>query len=160
MAKKRKLGFSLKYFVIAAALMLFALLIIDNGTRPVACTMEAKICPDGSAVGRVPPNCDFAPCPSGCVCPQGYVLDGEVCNPSCYYETPKCLRPSFLCSQAKSCTADSDCVGSECCHPTSCININYKGVCNQLCTNVCQGPLDCGTGTCGCVNNVCTVIPK
>ncbi len=31
---------------------------------PVACTMEAKICPDGSAVGRVGPDCAFAPCPS------------------------------------------------------------------------------------------------
>lgn len=30
---------------------------------PVACTMDAKICPDGSAVGRVAPNCEFAPCP-------------------------------------------------------------------------------------------------
>lgn len=30
---------------------------------PVACTEEAKICPDGSAVGRVPPSCEFAPCP-------------------------------------------------------------------------------------------------
>lgn len=29
----------------------------------VACTQEAKICPDGSSVGRVGPNCDFAPCP-------------------------------------------------------------------------------------------------
>lgn len=29
----------------------------------VACTMEAKICPDGSSVGRMPPNCEFAPCP-------------------------------------------------------------------------------------------------
>jgi putative hemolysin len=28
-----------------------------------ACTMEAKICPDGSAVGRTGPNCEFAPCP-------------------------------------------------------------------------------------------------
>lgn len=27
------------------------------------CTMEAKICPDGSAVGRSGPNCEFAPCP-------------------------------------------------------------------------------------------------
>lgn len=27
-----------------------------------ACTMEAKQCPDGSYVGRVPPNCEFAPC--------------------------------------------------------------------------------------------------
>lgn len=29
----------------------------------VACTMDAKICPDGSAVGRVGPNCEFAACP-------------------------------------------------------------------------------------------------
>lgn len=29
----------------------------------VACTMEAKICPDGSAVGRQGPNCEFSPCP-------------------------------------------------------------------------------------------------
>lgn len=28
-----------------------------------ACTLEAKLCPDGSSVGRVAPNCDFAPCP-------------------------------------------------------------------------------------------------
>ncbi len=31
--------------------------------QPVACTMEAKLCPDGSAVGRSGPNCEFAPCP-------------------------------------------------------------------------------------------------
>jgi len=30
---------------------------------PVACTKEAKLCPDGSAVGRVAPDCEFAPCP-------------------------------------------------------------------------------------------------
>jgi len=28
-----------------------------------ACTMEAKVCPDGSSVGRVPPSCEFAACP-------------------------------------------------------------------------------------------------
>ncbi|MDP3880664.1 MAG: hypothetical protein Q8Q32_00575, partial [bacterium] len=27
------------------------------------CTMEAKLCPDGSAVGRTGPNCEFAQCP-------------------------------------------------------------------------------------------------
>jgi len=31
--------------------------------EPVACTMEAMLCPDGSAVGRTGPNCEFAPCP-------------------------------------------------------------------------------------------------
>ncbi len=33
------------------------------GPGEVACTMDAKICPDGSSVGRVGPNCEFAPCP-------------------------------------------------------------------------------------------------
>lgn len=28
-----------------------------------ACTQEAKLCPDGSAVGRTGSNCEFAPCP-------------------------------------------------------------------------------------------------
>jgi hypothetical protein len=28
-----------------------------------ACTLEAKICPGGKAVGRTGPNCTFAPCP-------------------------------------------------------------------------------------------------
>lgn len=29
----------------------------------IACTADAKICDDGSAVGRTGPNCEFAPCP-------------------------------------------------------------------------------------------------
>jgi hypothetical protein len=35
--------------------------------EPVYCTMDAKECPDGSYVGRVPPNCEFAPCPESAV---------------------------------------------------------------------------------------------
>jgi hypothetical protein len=27
------------------------------------CTLEAKLCPDGSAVGRHGPSCEFAKCP-------------------------------------------------------------------------------------------------
>lgn len=30
----------------------------------VACTMDAKICPDGSSVGRTGPKCEFAACPT------------------------------------------------------------------------------------------------
>ena len=29
-----------------------------------ACTLDAKLCDDGSSVGRTGPNCEFAPCPS------------------------------------------------------------------------------------------------
>lgn len=32
--------------------------------EPVFCTMDAMMCPDGSYVGRVAPNCDFAQCPN------------------------------------------------------------------------------------------------
>jgi hypothetical protein len=28
-----------------------------------ACSMEAKLCPDGSYVGRSGPKCEFSPCP-------------------------------------------------------------------------------------------------
>ena len=31
--------------------------------EPVACTADAKLCPDGTGVGRTGPNCEFAPCP-------------------------------------------------------------------------------------------------
>lgn len=31
--------------------------------KDIACSMEAKVCPDGSAVGRSGPKCEFAPCP-------------------------------------------------------------------------------------------------
>ena len=32
-------------------------------TKPRVCTEEAIICPDGTAVGRTGPNCEFAACP-------------------------------------------------------------------------------------------------
>lgn len=60
----------------------------EPGSSQVACTMEAKICPDGSGVGRQGPNCEFAPCafPNASdeeagiafVVPEGYVSNGDV----------------------------------------------------------------------------------
>jgi len=38
---------------------------VPGDPKPVACTMEAKICPDGSSVSRSGPNCEFARCPDG-----------------------------------------------------------------------------------------------
>jgi hypothetical protein len=35
----------------------------NESPTSVACTAEAKICPDGSSVGRTGPSCDFATCP-------------------------------------------------------------------------------------------------
>lgn len=35
----------------------------SRAPEPIDCTLEAKICPDGSSVGRTGPNCTFADCP-------------------------------------------------------------------------------------------------
>ncbi len=34
-----------------------------NNIDGMACTLEAKLCPDGSYVGRSGPKCEFSPCP-------------------------------------------------------------------------------------------------
>ena len=36
---------------------------VSTAPEQKACTMEAKMCPDGSYVGRSGANCEFAPCP-------------------------------------------------------------------------------------------------
>lgn len=53
------------YVLIGALLIGFFLLYSKPATVPqeVACTLEAMICPDGSAVGRTGPNCEFEKCP-------------------------------------------------------------------------------------------------
>lgn len=62
----------------------------ENCTR--ACTEEAKICPDGSAVGRTGPDCEFAPCPQL----VGNDSDEHGCKGSAGYSwcdaKQKCLR--------------------------------------------------------------------
>jgi hypothetical protein len=68
------------------------------------------------------------------------------------------MKPIQSIPQNQTCTQDSDCVGAQCCHPDYCINKNYKNACNLLCTNICQGPLDCNAGHCGCVKGRCSVV--
>lgn len=54
--------------------------------QPVACTADAKLCPDGTSVGRSGPNCVFAPCAlpnaEDAVLNLAFVIpDGYVANP-------------------------------------------------------------------------------
>jgi len=44
----------------------------ENG---VVCTTDAKLCPDGSYVGRSGPNCTFDPCP---IPPNATFEDGTI----------------------------------------------------------------------------------
>ncbi len=62
-----KLLFAVVVLIWAAIVVLMFWPWITNrvSNQPVVlCTLEAKVCPDGSTVGRVPPQCNFASCPS------------------------------------------------------------------------------------------------
>lgn len=48
--------------VVLAGVATRAFFRLDNNREPVACTEEAKMCPDGSSVSRQGPNCEFAQC--------------------------------------------------------------------------------------------------
>lgn len=53
------IGFLVLSLIVAGAYFL--------GTKTIGqktCTLEAKVCADGSSVGRVGPNCEFAACPT------------------------------------------------------------------------------------------------
>jgi hypothetical protein len=68
--------------------------VTNDVPEPVACTMDAKICADGSAVGRTGPKCEFAPCPGeGNTVPPnegkvaaGYIVGQVTIGPFCPVE--------------------------------------------------------------------------
>jgi hypothetical protein len=66
--------------------------------------------------------------------------------------------PSGQIPDGLKCVTDSDCFPAACCHAESCMNEAYKTPCNELCTQVCSGPLDCGAGHCGCFDGKCSVV--
>jgi putative hemolysin len=45
-------------------------------------------------------ECPASNSASDCICPKGYVKEGDACNPECYYNTPKCLMPSVQCTKS------------------------------------------------------------
>lgn len=78
---------------------------VPPGPGGIACTMDAKLCPDGSAVGRTGPKCEFAPCPgeeppnvlppkqgSGI---RGSVILGPICPVMMDPPDPKCADRPF-----------------------------------------------------------------
>lgn len=104
-----KIKFS-PYHIFLILLILSAALILSlkilQKPKVVLCALEAKLCPDGSSVGRVPPNCEFASCP------------GNPANPSQNLNTE--------------CSIDDDCVlvnqdlGLDCCGVNECQPVDYS----------------------------------
>ena len=59
------------------------------------------------------------------------------------------------------CSTDADCVETTCCHATACVSRqDFPAlVCDELCTQDCNGPMDCGHAYCGCERGKCSIIP-
>jgi len=77
--------------------------------------------------------------------------------------TPQAPTPGITPAPADtlSCTSDTDCVPAQCRHPASCMNRAAAAALSceaKLCTMSCEGPIDCGAGSCGCVNGTCSVV--
>ena len=58
------------------------------------------------------------------------------------------------------CKSNLECVAEQCCHPNSCIHRNFGPDCkNVFCSTECApNTLDCGQGSCQCINNKCQAI--
>ena len=58
------------------------------------------------------------------------------------------------------CALDSDCVPDSCCHASSCVNTANKPVCKSImCTQECVSEtMDCGQGSCKCINEKCKAV--
>lgn len=59
-----------------------SLTIVDPINR-IACTMEAKLCPDGSYVSRTGPNCEFTLCPETTTSGKGGITGKVTLSPTC-----------------------------------------------------------------------------
>ncbi|MEK6963578.1 MAG: hypothetical protein AABX70_04070 [Nanoarchaeota archaeon] len=85
------------------------------------CNLIAKVCPDGSAVGQVGPNCEYAPCPgesnqatcNNHICEEGEANDPGGCGPGA---DPRCLGgPARVGSCPEDCISSPP-PGTPCCY--------------------------------------------
>lgn len=142
--QKQQRHYLLFFIVALAALFLIPLALGKSQlgkTEPVGCTFDAKICPDGSTVGRILPDCEFAPCPKNnkqpktsdlCIDFMGKPQDPEAC--------------ANIPPEARQCTGDADCFAT---CSNGCLNRAWSEA-NPL--------IDCMAMPqyiCGCVQGIC-----
>ena len=86
----------------------------NNGKGQVACTMEAKLCPDGvTYVGRTGPNCEFAACPQVTPPPvSGKCFIGgcssEICSGQAGAVSSCIYKAEYACYKTAKCERQSD----------------------------------------------------
>lgn len=63
-------------------------------------------------------------------------------------------------AEVHECETNSNCIPLECCHPKSCVSKMEKPDCSGIsCTLNCEPKtLDCGQGSCKCIENKCKAV--
>ena len=103
-----------KIVILISLAIVFCAVIIYYTNQPKACTEEAKLCPDGSAVGRTGPNCEFEDCPVSKLCgeDEDCVVFGKTgdCNCGCYNKQalPQDSGGECFCAAPTSCKCVSE----------------------------------------------------
>ncbi len=93
----------MKPFYLLIVLELTFVLFGCLGSEPKACTMEAKLCPDGSAVGRNSSNnCEFDPCPYSQFCDATTPCERGTCYKFQDFDRPICWEGSDPCVRCDS----------------------------------------------------------
>lgn len=72
--------------VVGGGFLIFKPFVFAPIPNPIACTMEAMLCPDGSYVGRTGPKCEFAQCPSVSILKKGSITGMVTLGPTCPVE--------------------------------------------------------------------------
>ncbi len=113
--------------------LIFAGCSVKHVVPTQACTEEAKLCSDGSAVGRTGPNCEFTPCPmverpwTDLTPPVACTMEAKMCpdgsavgrtGPNCEFTlcpgevpstgtcTPTCTCPAWYRQDGDGCTPE------------------------------------------------------
>jgi len=89
---------------------------LSSDGKAIFCTEDAKLCPDGSYVGRSGPRCEFASCPDNLSLPAGYTLDSykveKISEISCV-KNRDCVTPAEYLIQSR-CPFTSLCLQNKC----------------------------------------------
>ena len=119
--------------------MLIAFGCVQEPQEPVACTAEAKLCPDGSAVGRVAPDCEFEACPETKTCDaltpcetgECYKFEDE--ETAICFEGDPCSRcPLGECYILESYPMQIRCVDEEDEEESICEDLCGDGICQEI----------------------------
>jgi len=121
--------------IVIAAVLLFAGTQNQQNPGQVACTMEAKACPDGSYVGRTGPKCEFQACPN-------VAQTNESESVFCTMDAKMCPDGSYVGRVAPNCEfAACPGVAGKVVVPTNTVlpdGVANPEACKELSTGLCQ----------------------